>query len=230
MTHAGTRSEPSRQRWNLSARWLALAGVIGPILFELMFTIAGLLRPGYSPIRQAVSDLGVGPNAWIQNANFVVFGLLLIAFAIGFYRGMRSVISGGWLMACLVLLILSGAGMGGAGYFTVPDPNDPPELQVLQGILHMLCFLAAFVSPAIALVIIGWRLRQDAKWRGYGRYSMITGLVALVLIALVFLFFAPGSPLSEVRIGGLVQRILALEVFAWHVVMGWRLFTLDGSR
>ena len=213
-----------------SARWLALAGMVGSILFVLVFTIAGFLRPGYSPIRQPVSDLGVGPNAWIQNANFFVFGLLLIAFAIAFYQGMRSVISRGWLMACLVLLILSGAGMWGSAYFTVPDPNDPPQLQALQGMLHMLSFLAIFVSSIIALLIIGWQLRRDARWRGYGWYSMITGLVALVLIFLVFLFFVPGSPLSEAQIGGLVQRILVLEVFAWHVVMGWRLFALDGSR
>lgn len=41
------------------------------------------LRPGYSVVRQAVSDLGLGPNAWLQTTNFLVFGLLIIVFAIG---------------------------------------------------------------------------------------------------------------------------------------------------
>lgn len=40
---------------------LALAGVVGPPLFILVFTLAGWLRPGYSALRQEVSALGVGP-------------------------------------------------------------------------------------------------------------------------------------------------------------------------
>ena len=77
--------EPSNQ-------YLALAGLIGPILFVTIFTIAGFLRPGYSAIRDAISDLGVGDDAWIQNANFLLFGALLVTFAIGFFRAMRHVI------------------------------------------------------------------------------------------------------------------------------------------
>src|SRR5262245_46047417 len=122
MIHAEIPSAPSMQQRGNAARWLALAGVVGPILFVLGFTLAGFLRPGYSPISQAVSDLGVGPNAWLQNANFVLFGLLLITFASGFYLGMRSVISRGWLVACFVLLILSGVGIINGGIFT-EDPS-----------------------------------------------------------------------------------------------------------
>jgi len=49
-----------------AAGWLVVAGVLGPFLFVLLFTAAGLLRPGYSAVRQPVSDLGVGPNAWLR--------------------------------------------------------------------------------------------------------------------------------------------------------------------
>src|SRR5258707_939540 len=124
-----TLSAPSRQNGGNAARWFAFAGVGGPILFVLVFTLAGFLRPGYSPLSQAVSDLGVGPNAWLQNANFVVFGLLLIAFAIGFYQGMRSVISRGWLVACLVLLMLSGVGIINGGIFK----EDPTTRVLITG-------------------------------------------------------------------------------------------------
>jgi hypothetical protein len=36
-------------------RWLALGGVVGPLVFVATITIAGALRPGYSPIQQAIS-------------------------------------------------------------------------------------------------------------------------------------------------------------------------------
>jgi hypothetical membrane protein len=47
----------------LLERWLALGGVAGPLLFVLAFTVAGMLRPGYSPVDQAISDLGIDGDA-----------------------------------------------------------------------------------------------------------------------------------------------------------------------
>ena len=49
------------------AKWIGLAAVLAPLLFILSFTIGGLLRRGYSPIHQAISDLGVGARPWLLN-------------------------------------------------------------------------------------------------------------------------------------------------------------------
>jgi hypothetical membrane protein len=73
-------------------RALLAAGIVGPILFVAVFTVAGWLRPRYSATAEAVSDLGVGEAAWIQNANFFVFGALLLAFATGLRRAMSGVV------------------------------------------------------------------------------------------------------------------------------------------
>ena len=62
----------------LITRLLALGGVLGPLIFVVAFSVAGSLRPGYSAIHQAVSDLGVGPRAWLLNISLVVMGVLLI--------------------------------------------------------------------------------------------------------------------------------------------------------
>src|SRR5260370_36925013 len=101
------RQERSRGKGNRSAQLCALAGIVGPIFFVLMFTIDGWLSPDYSPLRQTVSSLGATePNAWIQNSNFVVFGLLLLAFAVGFSRQMRAVLSREALRTSTLLLVL----------------------------------------------------------------------------------------------------------------------------
>jgi len=47
--------------------------------------VAQLLPPHYSAIRQAESDLGVGPYGWVMDINFVVRGILSLAFAYGLY-------------------------------------------------------------------------------------------------------------------------------------------------
>src|SRR6266699_1788934 len=52
--------------------------------FVLAYTVAGILRPGYSPIHQPISDLGVGSNGSLMDTIAVVHALLLMAFAVGF--------------------------------------------------------------------------------------------------------------------------------------------------
>ena len=37
---------------------LAIGGIIGPIIYAIVLTIVGLLRPGYSHISQVMSELG----------------------------------------------------------------------------------------------------------------------------------------------------------------------------
>ena len=60
-----------------------LAGMIGPALFTLSFTIHGFLRPGYSPVRNYVSELAIGSSGWIQIVSFLLLGLSVIWLAIG---------------------------------------------------------------------------------------------------------------------------------------------------
>ncbi len=87
LTHTRPHARAARRDGSEGmTRWLLSAGIVGPVLFVLAFTIAGALRPGYSPVRDVVSDLGAGPGSWLQNANFAVFGVLLLAFAAGFRR------------------------------------------------------------------------------------------------------------------------------------------------
>ncbi len=90
------------------ARWCALAGVVGPIFFLAVFTLAGFLRPGYSPVRQPVSDLGVGPSGWIVDGPAVLTGLLLLAFALSCAPLMGATLSPGKRWLCAALLALHG--------------------------------------------------------------------------------------------------------------------------
>jgi len=69
------------KKLSLSGRRLAAwAGILGPVLFVAIFTIEGWLRPDYQPLSTYVSALSLGPRGWIQMTNFVVFGILLLAF------------------------------------------------------------------------------------------------------------------------------------------------------
>ena len=128
-------------------RWLALGAVLGPLLFELAWIVLGVLQPptmtpygvlgGVSgAISNPISGLGVGPNAALFNAAFVVCGLVQLV-------GVVAVLSltGGprWSrlrVASLVLLALSPIGLVMAGIFTLDSL-----------VLHLTAALLLFVTP-----------------------------------------------------------------------------------
>ncbi len=211
-----------KPRWNQTARWLALiGGVINPIAFVLAYTVADLLRPGYSPIHQAISDLGVGPNGSLLDAIAVLHGLLLTAFAVGFALLMRQVLTVGWRWVGAVLL-----GLRGLANVTTAIFTDAPATVAI----HSLATLVALISIMGAFLVIGLGLRRTSQWRGWGTYSLVAALVTLVLVAVEFWAFRPGTPLAPAQVGGLLERVLSVETLAWYVVFGWRLFVLAGSR
>ena len=64
-------------------RFAAWAGMIAPMLFVVIFTIEGWLRPGYNPLAMYVSELSLGPYGWMQILNFIIFSILFLIFVRG---------------------------------------------------------------------------------------------------------------------------------------------------
>lgn len=64
-----TRRSGAARGW----AWLTLAGAV---VYVALDVVAQLLPPHYGPVRQAESDLGVGPFGWVMSVNFIVRGLL----------------------------------------------------------------------------------------------------------------------------------------------------------
>ena len=159
-----------------------------------------------------VSDLGVGPHAWILNTTLVVSGQLSTLFALGFFQAMRPWIGRRRLLASTSLLLLTGTGIVNAGLFTE------------YRLLHTLNFFVAFGGLSITLWLIGLHLRKDRAWRGYGWYSLISSLVLVLLIlTLLLLLFTDALPASMMQGAGLTERLLLVAAGAWPVVTGYRL-------
>ena len=209
----------SRWIWKgrIPSRIIALIGVVSPILCVLVFTLAGFLRPGYSPIHHVISDLGAGPDGWILNTDLIISGLLFIIFAIGFYQWMLPIISRGWLLASTILLVLSAAGVVNEGIFHQPAYGEPAAH--LHIVLHGIGLAVLFYSLIIALLILGWHFCKTPEWRIYGWYLLLTAIVTLGLLVL------PAQIAGSGHIGGFIERAQVFVGFSWSVVIGWRLFT-----
>jgi hypothetical membrane protein len=206
-TDSTTRSG-STPRTGATTRLLALGGVIGPLIFAVACTIAGFLRAGYSPLHQAISDLGVGSLAWLLNVPLIVMGLLLIACSAAILRTLGPALGDPWRWVCSGLLALPGLGFAWAGIFT-----EAPATVTLHWMVGMP--LIAIGSVA-GFLITGIRLRRLDSWRGIGTYSIAASLTSLALITIMFATWTLG-------IGGLTERVFFLEIMAWYVIVGWRL-------
>jgi hypothetical membrane protein len=215
MNQARTSSIPSLEREKLTVRWLALAGIVGPLFFVGMFTVAGILRPGYSPLHQTISDPGIGTNGWLLDGSAIIDGFLLMGCAVCVALSLHP----GWRWLIMVLFALHGFGLALAGIFTEAPSTLP---------FHILAAVVTFCSPIVAFLVLGLALLRSIQWRGWGIALLIASLTTLVLLFVMGWAFTPGTPLAPMQLGGLMERVVLIEIEAWYVALGWWLFALVG--
>jgi hypothetical protein len=213
-----------------STEFLLFCGVIGPPLFFAVLLIEGATRPGYSAWRTDGSYLALSNQGWEQIANFIVFGLLCIAFAVGLRRIWRTGRASVWGP---LLIGLFGLGLLIAGVFvTDPGGGYPPGApingspQTWHGWIHGINGLLLFnvVLPA-ACFVLARRFAADPQNRRWATYSWMTGALILVISLPLGTI---GVPIAENAgfpvLDGLIQRVEIFIGWAWLALTALQLW------
>ena len=210
----GIGTAPGLQRRSLISG-LAIAGIVGPFLFVLIVIVQSVLHPDYGQLELPISALAAWPGGWLQSANFFVFGILTIAFAIGLHLGVRPSRAGALGPA---LLVLSGVALLiGA---TFPWREVGGGFVVPAG--HRLGAILTFLGTGSGLIVVSRRMAADPRWRGVATYALASGIAIVVLfVATSALVIPPGAPLYSWA--GLVQRVTLAVWFPCTVVLALRL-------
>ncbi|MFI1920402.1 DUF998 domain-containing protein [Nocardia sp. NPDC020380] len=189
-------------------RALAAGGLVGPALFASTALAAGLIRSGYSPVRQAISDLGVGPHDWMLDGSLILLAPLLAGCCVALRRaiGRQAV---GWLP--LALILLPGFGFAWAGLFT-----EAPSTVALHWVVGMPLIA---VGAILGFLLIGLRLRRIPGWRAFGTYSIATAATALAIMLVMF-----GT--WTMHIGGFTERLFFTVILAWYVAAAVKIIRL----
>jgi hypothetical protein len=196
------------------------AGVIGPSLFVVIFTIEGSLRPGYEPMRTFVSALSLGPRGWIQILNFIVVGTAFLVFACGiatqFPDGRASRFGP-------ILLAAIGLGLIASGPFVMDSTTAIFARMTLHGRVHAILGALVFsLGPAVCFVFFR-RFRVDPEWEGLRGWTLAAGVVMVVAAVLMKLATlpppAPPNPLAGVV--GAIQRVSIFSLMGWVASVGW---------
>lgn len=198
---------------------LACGAIAGP-LFTLVWLVAGAARPDYDPLRHPISSLSIGPLGWTQSANFILTGLLTLAFAFGLRRALES--SSSPTRAPLLIAVIA-IGLLGAGFFVTdplsgypPGTPDLPLQYSVTGRLHRLFSAFVFLGLPFACFVFA---RLFANWgqRSWALYSRLTAIAFVGMFVVTSVGFAGVAPL--VNYAGLFQRITLIIGWLWLTLL-----------
>ncbi|MGW0436276.1 DUF998 domain-containing protein [Micromonospora sp. NPDC003197] len=221
LTRTATPGPAPRRPGPVLTRRLLACGVLAGPLFVIAVLVQEATRADYDPLRHPVSSLALGELGWIQDGNFIVAGLLTMAFALGLRRALRPGRGATWgplLVGCWGITLI------GAGIF-VTDPisgfpaGTPDQISqpTWHGILHDLVSIPGFLALPIAFVVLARRFGAEKRWR-WVAYSVASAVVFVATFELSNLAFAQVASLVEY--GGLFQRIAVVTGFAWLTLLG----------
>ncbi len=168
-------------------------GLVAGPFYVLVVLGQGLLRPGFDLVRDDASLLSNGAWGWIQVANFIVTGAMVLACSAGVWRALTD---GRGIRWAPVLLGIYGVGLMGAGIF-VADPMNGfppgtaagrPVVLTTHGILHIVSAAVGFLGLVAFCFVMARRFFADGR-RGRAAWSIATG----VLFLAAFFGLASGS-------------------------------------
>lgn len=188
-----------------NTRALLRCGVAAGPFYLAVGVLQGFVRDGFDFARHPLSVLANGPGGWVQTANFVLSGLLVIAAAVGIWRVLRpgaratTWLLGGYGAAMIAAAIFPADPVDG---FPPGTPEGFPTSISTTGLLHFAAGALAFAFLGFSSLAAAWAMWRR-QWPSLALLSLFSGL------AVLFGFF-----------GGMALPVGILGIW-FAVVVGW---------
>jgi hypothetical protein len=183
----------------------AIAGALAPFVFLLgTIAISWLEESFMERLGWEVwpSGLALGPHGWLQTANFIILGVLLIAFGLGVSAvpAQRR-----WTRAAPVLL-----GIAGIAAVMLVFETDPPDRdETWHGLVHGWAYVTWLFALVLSYPFTWWRVRGHPAWRTARWWPSVLALLLFPPVLLLpdsesaenYVFFAVAmTPLAAIAI------------------------------
>lgn len=172
---------PGHEQSSSVTRGYLLCGIIAGPLYLTVGVAQGLLREGFDFGRHPLSVLANGPLGWLQAANFLLSGLMVIAAS----AGVRQVLGreargltwslGGYGAAMIAASIFTADPVDG---FPPGTPLGMPTTISTMGLLHFVCGAFAFLFLGLSGLFGAWTLWK--RGLGLAAASLLSGVTVLV--------------------------------------------------
>ena len=214
-------------------RWGGLAGLVGGVLFIIVFGIVGVFV-GEEPagVEGAIARFpDIKAARTVENGLYLVVLALWAIHVVAVFRALRETSLAPALVGCVLglagLAVLAAGALPHAASVLISDlyhapgatPTDQATLALVwhgtQGIFNALLVTGLVILPMSVLAFGAAMLGNPAFGRRRGRATIALGVVgAVAAVALLV------DPLSFIAVVGVFALI------AFHLVVGWRMFRL----
>ncbi|HET8559948.1 MAG TPA: DUF998 domain-containing protein [Marmoricola sp.] len=184
----------------VSTRALAGTTLVAVGLFPLIVLALNLVQrsDGYSPVRNAVSELALGRDGGLMAVAFCSLAVGTLAFAALLHRTSSTAGFRTSLLALAGMLTFVSAGVH-------TDRTGAPA--TTHGDIHNAAGIITFVAMLVAMGVSAWRFRGEPRWRG-----LALPTTALTAAGVVAFFLIP--VLGDARFG-VGQRLLIGSFVCW---------------
>ncbi len=164
------------------ARSLLRYGVLAGPFYLAIGLIQAFVRDGFDFARHPLSVLANGAGGWVQTANFVLTGLMVIAAARGLWRALAptsravSWCLGGFGASMIVAAVFPADPMDG---FPVGTPEGFPTSISTAGLIHFIAGMLGFLCLAISCFLAASAMSRR-KVPALARLSLACGIAVLL--------------------------------------------------
>lgn len=204
--------EPSQN----TRRILFSSGLIAVVLYILHVIIGGFLWKGYNHLQQPISDLTAegAPNQSLMLVFTTTYGILALIFAISIAILEKPLHNKmvAWGSICFVMMHLVSLSYG---FF--PEDLQGQE-QTFAGFMHIA--VTALIVPFTIMtpLLLGLGFRKEENWKIFGNYSIITGVLILILGGTSAMVFINKYPFF-----GLIERLNIGTLQVWTLLLSIKL-------
>lgn len=188
------------------------------MVFFFNVVLGGILTPGYSHLRHAVSELtqSGAQNIVLLSAFFILSALLMLVFGMAVYRKYhrrRERVAAGGIMIALYAVQ--------AVLLASAFPQDPiGSAATFPGTMHLVFVGVSALCIAAALLLVGFGVDQSyGIWRKFRVYSILSVAVMLASGASTGILIA-----KDIALLGLAERVTQLAYLQWFVVFAYKAY------
>lgn len=163
---------------------LAVCGMLSPIFYTVMWIIGGKLQKDYSHIKHDISSLfAVGaPNKRLMQTFIFVSSFLLFLFYLGLHDGLKYE---GSIIGPYLFIIASILGILIALFFPLDKGG---KMTTWRGKMHLILVVFMGILTVAGMIALWFRLKDVTGWTTFAYFSLISAIVALILLIISGIF------------------------------------------
>lgn len=193
-----------------------LCGIVAAIVYVGTVILGGLLRPGYSHISMAISELVAdgAPNRSLLSSLFLLYNVLVSTFGVGLFLNVNSRTHGrvGGMIGSIALIAVGAAGI----LMELAFPQEPGgTAATFSGLMHFVMAGVASFGTMVAILMMGFWFKGDPELQGYVKYSLISVAIVFISGGMTAAAMANHSSLF-----GLLERVTIFTFILWMFMIG----------